>query len=293
MTVSVLAGACALEVPQLVARDAAADAIPDVSPDVAAQPDASPPRDASVDRGPVPCPDGQARCGERCVALASDPEHCGVCGRACPSGACRQGGCVESDACDEGITRCGARCVDTRTSAAHCGACGRDCARTPGSDGACAAGRCRCAPGRADCDGDPANGCETSTDDDPAHCSACGARCDASHGVLACEAGACVVRGCAARWGDCDGDGRDGCEAPLATAENCGACGVACPAPAHASAVCVVGTSTRCGFVCEVGFADCDGDRANGCEADLTSSYRHCGGCNTPCNGTCVAGVCR
>jgi hypothetical protein len=45
--------------------------------------------------------------------------------------------------------------------------------------------------------------------------------------------------------------------------------------------------------VCEVGYASCDGDATNGCEADLQRSFRHCGGCNRPCNGTCVAGVCR
>jgi len=294
VAVSVLASACALEVPPLaVTPDASVDGVtPDaVAPD-AITPDVTPPRDVAVDRGPAPCPEGQVRCAGRCVALASDPDHCGACDRRCASGICRAGQCVDAVTCDEGTTRCGGRCVDTRASATHCGACGVDCGHLAGSDGACVASRCRCAPGQADCDGDAANGCETSVYDNAAHCGACGARCDGSHGVLACEGGACAVRGCAPGWGDCDGDGRNGCEAPLTTAERCGACGMTCPPADHASPVCVVGTLLRCDLVCEVGFASCDGHAANGCEADLSRSFRHCGGCNRPCNGTCVGGVC-
>jgi hypothetical protein len=275
-TLLLLQGACALEVPPLVPRDAA----------LFLHSDASPPHDG-------PCPDGQVRCGLRCVSLANDPEHCGRCGRSCGTGACRAGVCIPSDPCAEGSTRCDGRCVDTRTSSLHCGTCGRDCAQVPGADGTCEAGRCRCAIGRADCDGDPGNGCETFLADDPAHCGACGARCDPAHGRVACMAGACSVRACDALWGDCDGNTRNGCETPLTTASHCGSCDVACVTPANASAVCVVGTSTRCSFACSLGFADCDSNPSNGCETDLATSLRHCGRCNAPCNGTCVAGVCR
>jgi len=52
---------------------------------------------------------------------------------------------------------------------------------------------------------------------------------------------------------------------------------------------------------CPRGFADCDGDAANGCEADLGRDPAHCGACSTTCASddplrgpwTCFAGVCR
>ena len=49
---------------------------------------------------------------------------------------------------------------------------------------------------------------------------------------------------------------------------------------------------------CPSGFADCDQDPSNGCEADLQTSNGHCGRCDTPCESDvwdagCVQGVCR
>jgi hypothetical protein len=51
---------------------------------------------------------------------------------------------------------------------------------------------------------------------------------------------------------------------------------------------------------CPQGYANCDGDVANGCEVDLTSDAYHCGACGTSCpgsgtgtaHGVCVAGTC-
>jgi len=55
------------------------------------------------------------------------------------------------------------------------------------------AGECggRCAEGRAECDGDPANGCETDIARDRFHCGACGVRCEAGGG---CAEGRCALR---------------------------------------------------------------------------------------------------
>jgi hypothetical protein len=43
---------------------------------------------------------------------------------------------------------------------------------------------------------------------------------------------------------------------------------------------------------CEAGFDDCDESRLTLCETDLTWSVRHCGTCDSPCDGACVGGRC-
>jgi hypothetical protein len=56
--------------------------------------------------------------------------------------------------------------------------------------GRCELGACTfaCADGHTDCDGEPANGCETNTDGDRASCGACGRACGITE---LCEAGRC------------------------------------------------------------------------------------------------------
>lgn len=44
---------------------------------------------------------------------------------------------------------------------------------------------------------------------------------------------------------------------------------------------------------CSEGYADCDGNRSNGCEADLETSHDHCGACDTGCGiSGCESGRC-
>jgi hypothetical protein len=73
---------------------------------------------------------------------------------------------------------------------------------------------------------------------------------------------ACVGRVC----------GPDGCG---------GLCGPACRNPPNASSA-VCQPSGQCGFVCDMGFADCDGNGANGCESSLGSA-QSCGRCGVRC----------
>lgn len=116
---------------------------------------------------------------------------------------------------------------------------------------------------------------------------------------------------------------RAGCTST--TASNC--CGVACPAVANGAPACAGGAcvaSCTAGFAncdgdtangcechpahatgacmarscavaaCEAGYGDCDGNPANGCEVDLRASSDHCGACRAPCAAgrACMAGAC-
>ncbi len=74
---------------------------------------------------------------------------------------------------------------------------------------------------------------------------------------------------------------------------HCGECGNVCFAPAaqlHAENHCVQGT---CVVSCLPNFADCDGNPASGCEADMRAD-KHCKACDNECKGgrRCVDGVC-
>ncbi len=69
--------------------------------------------------------------------------------------------------------------------------------------------------------------------------------------------------------------------------KNCGACGVTC------------GANMACGggaCACTPGFADCNHDPSDGCEADLSNDDQNCGtcgrGCFIFCGVGCAGGVC-
>jgi peroxiredoxin len=65
---------------------------------------------------PTPCPQGQTRCGGRCVDPNTNTEHCGICNRNCAA--------IEQ-------TCCGGTCVDTRIRPDHCGGCFKVCPEPP------------------------------------------------------------------------------------------------------------------------------------------------------------------
>jgi len=91
-----------------------------------------------------------------------------------------------------------------------------------------------CSAGTADCDGDPANGCEVTTDSDMQHCGGCDRLCHANgHDARGaqCVAGRCELVCSTDPFGDhdCDFEPDNGCETPLRTDdENCGECGRVC-----------------------------------------------------------------
>jgi hypothetical protein len=61
-------------------------------------------------------------------------------------------------------------------------------------------------------------------------------------------------------------------------------CGTTCCRGLHGSC------DGNCAVACEAGYADCNGDVADGCEQAL-DSIDHCGGCNQKCDTTTVTGT--
>lgn len=235
------------------------------------------------------CDPGWGDCNELdddgCESLLSDPAHCGDCDTTCadPEPFCSGEGTAFSCASGCGTrTLCGGSCVNTQTSPQHCGECDNACPSRPHASPACESGSCGyvCDTGWHDCDGAAANGCESQLRS-LGHCGACGRTCDLPHASETCTTGTCRIVACDTGYGDCNGDASDGCETSLSTdVTSCGACGNACPVdPPNASSTCDGG---GCRLVCDAGFADCDGDAANGCEASL-SSTETCGSCGIRC----------
>jgi hypothetical protein len=95
---------------------------------------------------------------------------------------------------------------------------------------------------------------------------------------------------CQSGYADCDGNPQNGCERALNTLTDCGACNVAC-APSHGSGDC---SSGSCQVVsCDSGYADCNGQAPDGCEASLNAPGT-CGSCSNACSAgmTCDNGTC-
>lgn len=239
------------------------------------------------------------------VDVLVDTANCGSCGNTCAPGvACIDGLC----GCPAGFLYCDHQCVDPRTDDYNCGSCGNvceppegACSPVPNARWACEKGTCghlTCNKGAADCDGDlkrpdcTGNGCEV--DDighDPKNCGGCGIVCVGDEECVDEGKGpACAVPCKASGRTRCDDECRDLLNDPKA----CGGCNVMCPAPgAHQAAVCSKGL---CGFECTVGWGDCNGNPADGCEVDLTVHAGNCGACGNACDlaagQPCIEGRC-
>jgi len=149
-----------------------------------------------------------------------------------------------------------------------------------------------CDVGHDDCNGTAADGCETETQTDATNCGLCGRRCPARpNSIPSCASGTCSAE-CMLSFGDCDAVASNGCETPLRSALNCGACGRSCR-PIRGLGSCATGTCVV--TMCDPGFGDCDADGFTGCEADFASDARNCGGCGVACRpgAYCDAGRCR
>ena len=247
-----------------------------------------------------PCPGLLQCCSGACIDTVSNVASCGACGvrcgvpnatAACQNGMCAVGACVAPFGdCDRAPDNgCEA---NTLMDAAHCGGCGMACPARPHATTRCDAGRCAfaCDAGFGDCDGNADNGCEVDLRRDPSHCGRCATACNPPNATPACVDGACAVGACAVGFGDCDANPTSGCEVELAAAvSHCGRCDNRCAARPNAFPGCLGGA---CFTSCVMGFQDCDGVDANGCEVDARVDARNCGACGRTCAPSNAAGAC-
>jgi hypothetical protein len=239
-------------------------------------------------------------------------------------------------ACAVSSTLCNNRCVAQDDPSFGCGSATCSPCNVRHATAACKAGACvvaQCAPGFADCNGDPSDGCEADLSN-AATCGACNVACSGASSV--CARGGGCTSGCPSsmptqcgstctdlrndpnRCGSCD----NACPAPTNGTATCsgGRCGVACGKGSHmCSGACVSSSSVAtcgpscspcpaaanatptcngvgCGFVCSTGFANCDKVDANGCETSLLTDPANCGVCGHACAAptlACVNGACQ
>jgi hypothetical protein len=170
----------------------------------------------------------------------------------------------------------------------NCGRCGHDCSNLPHVSGmvACTtAGACiydstACAPGYADCDGNPDTGCETDLSL-PTHCGTCSTTCGGA--TPTCVPGSTgssfsCASGCPSTAPTlCSGS----CSNTASDAKNCSSCGNACPPPANGQPACNGGA---CGITCNSGYHNCSG----ACLSNLSpaSCGTSCNACAAPPNAT-------
>ncbi len=197
---------------------------------------------------------------------------CGA-GRFCADGTCRPRVCVP------GTATCG-----SATSITLCDPRGASQSDMPCPGGAaCTQGRCQsprvCEPGASLCDGTSAR--RVCTPDGTSYMTV------ACAGGERCTNGGCVAtQVCVPGTASCADEGNR----RVCNSAGSGYTITACPTAANATSSCRDG---NCVATCTPGFANCDGNAANGCEAPLNTAL-HCGACNNACAAgqTCTAGSC-
>jgi hypothetical protein len=138
-----------------------------------------------------------------------------------------------------------------------------------------------CGGSRADCNGDPRDGCESDLTQ-PATCGSCSNACALPHVSLPlCVNGACGIGTCAKGFIDCNSDPVDGCETDGTTTSNCGACGNDCAKVLpNTNVACVAGMCVA--NMCTTGYSHCTTNTQDSCETRI-DTVSHCGSCANDC----------
>jgi hypothetical protein len=236
-------------------------------------------------------PDHPRLCGYTCLDVSSDVKNCGDCGVVCGKGQiCSNGVCAARVKCPKGQTSCGGVCVTLASDPNNCGSCGAVC-DPANAQGVCSNGTCQmgtCNAGYADCDADPANGCEVNINSDPDNCGGCGVACDAGQ---TCENGACTGPA-----GECTPTDTRSCYSGPAGTAGVGIC-------AYGTQTCgndatwgaCVGEVLPQTEICNNLDDDCNGVIDNG--FDKQHDVNNCGTCGNVCQfpnavASCTNGIC-
>jgi hypothetical protein len=185
-------------------------------------------------------------------------------------------------------TQCVSDAVQT-CNASGVWSAGTPCAQTQTcSGGACVA----CAANKLDCNGNQTDGCEIDLTN-PATCgTTCGntiACANTNATASTCPSGACVFT-CKPGYGDCDGNGKNGCEAQFSVTNTCGKGICASVGTTCAPSSCVPGTPQT--EICNNLDDDCNGTIDDGPTATLCPPPS--GVATTKClaGGTCAISQC-
>lgn len=230
------------------------------------------------------CLPGFHDCGGVCV----DDDDTGNCGTSCTACPAPPGATATCDgvacgvACQAGEHLCGDACL-SNTDMGSCGTSCVACPTPPNARALCDGAACStaCRDTHADCngtgDGSDADGCEADLSD-PLHCGSCASVC--SGALPFCRMGATTfgcVAGCAGTESVCGTT----CANLQTSVQDCGMCGVVCPAPANGDAACSAGV---CGVVCDASYHACGG--ACVANASPNSCGSSCTACASPVNAT-------
>ncbi len=207
----------------------------------------------------------------------------------CRHGSSEGAACSASDpclACAPGLTcvadHCRRACVPGADAGTLGGcACAGEACVSAGSGGVC------CPPGsNAVC-----GGACTNTLVDVGNCGGCGTVATVANGVAHCVGGRPAIESCDRGFCLATVNSVTVCVDDQTDVDRCGACGTHCNPVANSTPTCVNGV---CSFVCLMGYADCDHNPQNGCEANLASEHNNCGSCGIVCGGmqTCVSMAC-